>query len=74
MIWPPDTDAVPIETTFGSDVESVLIATLTVTLSTLVPVVCIPVLYPEPLLPMAIEVIVPEAETIAVPPAATSGW
>ena len=51
---------------FDRAVESVLIATLTV--------VCIPALYPEPLLPMAIEVMVPEADTTAVPPADMSGW
>ena len=36
--------------------------------------VCIPDLYPDPLLPIATELIVPVADTIAVPPAATSGW
>ena len=50
---------------FDRAVESVLIATLTV--------VCIPALYPEPLLPMAIEVMVPEADTTAVQPADMSG-
>ena len=36
--------------------------------------VWIPDLYPEPVLPILIEVIVPAILTIAVPPAATKGW
>ena len=35
--------------------------------------VCIPDLYPEPLLPIDTEVIVPAEDTTAVPPAATRG-
>ena len=38
------------------------------------PTVCNPDLYPDPVRPIAILVIVPALETIAVPPAATRGW
>ena len=36
--------------------------------------VWMPDLYPEPLLPIETEVIVPANDTTAVPPADTSGW
>ena len=36
--------------------------------------VWIPARYPDPLLPILIEDIVPAIDTIAVPPAATRGW
>ena len=34
----------------------------------------IPDLYPDPVFPIAIELIVPAADTTAVPPADTNGW
>lgn len=58
--------AVPIKVIFGLPTEEVATPTLTV--------VWIPDLYPDPLLPILIDEIVPAMETIAVPPAATSGW
>jgi hypothetical protein len=36
--------------------------------------VWIPALYPEPVLPILIDLIVPPAATVTVPPAATKGW
>ena len=36
--------------------------------------VCSPTRYPDPLLPIETDVIVPADDTIAVPPAATKGW
>ena len=38
------------------------------------PTVCNPDLYPDPVRPIATEVIVPALDTTAVPPAATNGW
>ena len=38
------------------------------------PTVCNPDLYPDPVRPIPIPLIVPALETIAVPPAATRGW
>ena len=60
------TAAVPINSILGIPVLRVLTPTLTV--------VWIPDLYPEPLFPIATELIVPRPETIAVAPAATKGW
>ena len=50
---------------FGVPVEEVPTPTLTI---------WTPERYPDPLLPILIEEIVPAIETIAVPPADTSGW
>ena len=60
------TAAVPINWMLGIPVLRVLTETLTV--------VWIPDLYPEPLFPIEIELIVPRPETTAVAPAATKGW
>ena len=65
-IFPPLIVAVPMFTLLDPVRE--VVATPTFTL------VWIPTLYPEPLLPILIDWIVPAAETIAVPPAATKGW
>ena len=58
--------AVPINSILGVPVLNVWTPTFTT--------VWIPVLYPDPLLPILIELIVPNPETTAVPPAATKGW
>lgn len=58
--------AVPINLMLGVPVLDVATPTLTY--------VWIPTLYPDPLLPILIEEMVPAIETIAVPPAETSGW
>ena len=64
-ILPLRTEAVPILVILTSPRDEVATETLTV--------VCMPLLYPDPLFPIAIAVIVPDVETIAVPPAETSG-
>ena len=64
-MFPFEITAVPIETILDSDPEEVLIATLTV---------WTPTLYPDPLFPILIEVMVPAADTTAVPPAEIKGW
>jgi len=38
------------------------------------PTVWTPERYPEPLFPILTELMVPPADTTAVPPAATNGW
>ena len=58
--------AVPMNSIAGIPVLAVWTPTLTT--------VWIPALYPDPLLPILIELIVPKPETIAVAPAATNGW
>ena len=57
--------AVPIDTKLPLPKEDVPTLTLTV---------CTPTLYPDPLLPIETEEIVPTPETTAVPPAPISGW
>ena len=61
---PPLIAAVPIKWRLGS--PSVWTPTFTT--------VWIPALYPEPLLAILTAVTEPAAETVTVPPAATSGW
>ena len=63
-IFPLLTEAVPINWIFGIPVDDVDTPTLTVWFGR----------YPEPLLPILIDEIVPAIDTIAVPPADTSGW
>ena len=65
-MWPPLIAAVPINSRIGVPVEEDATATLTV--------VWIPLLYPEPLLPIEIAETVPPAEIVTVAPAATRGW
>ena len=64
-ICPPLIAAVPINSMLEIPVLNVATPTFTT--------VWIPTLYPEPLFPILIEEIVPRPDTVAVPPAATSG-